>query len=209
MYYIYEYIFVACIRDTRHLGCCFSLIERLLTEGPRPDSHTLRWQPFYTEVTVVKNDNWGGHSTVAVNSLNFFHLGKALVQRGERCLQKWFMTEENGWQRAFWCQTSAGPPFFVRNLKDFRWGEPSWAPFALGFSKFPEIMGFSSPAPGLFSTRVTHSFFIGPAASFSEHRKSYRLILQFCVLWLLWLFVSLYLLLKHIQTDENDFFWEF
>lgn len=32
---LYEYIFVACIRDMRHLGCCFSLIERLVTEGPR------------------------------------------------------------------------------------------------------------------------------------------------------------------------------
>lgn len=33
-------------------------------------------------MTVVKNDNWGGHSTVAVNSLNFFHLGKALSAKG-------------------------------------------------------------------------------------------------------------------------------
>lgn len=33
-------------------------------------------------MTVVKNDNWGHHSTAAVNSLKFFHLGKALGAKG-------------------------------------------------------------------------------------------------------------------------------
>lgn len=33
-------------------------------------------------MTVVKNDNGGRHSTVAVNSLKFFHLGKALSAKG-------------------------------------------------------------------------------------------------------------------------------
>lgn len=33
-------------------------------------------------MTVVKNDNWGHPSTAAVNSLKFFHLGKALGAKG-------------------------------------------------------------------------------------------------------------------------------
>ena len=34
-------------------------------------------------MTVVKNDNWGGPSVVAVNALHFFHLGESVKCKGD------------------------------------------------------------------------------------------------------------------------------
>lgn len=83
-------------------------------------------------MTVVKNDNGGQCSTVAVNSLKFFHLGKALSAKGITLASKMIHDVSELFANGILELDLSGPlfercPFVFStvNLKDFKQCEPS------------------------------------------------------------------------------------
>lgn len=70
------------------LGLLLFTDRKIINRGTQAALTYIMVTAFYIEMTEVKNDNWGGHSTVAVNSLHFFHLGNALSAKGRTLLSK-------------------------------------------------------------------------------------------------------------------------
>lgn len=71
-------------------------------------------------MTVVKNDNWGGHSAVAVNSLNFFHLGKVLSAKGITLPSKMIHDGRELLANGVLVLDLSGAALLVLSLKDFK-----------------------------------------------------------------------------------------
>lgn len=152
-----------------HLGCCSSLIETLLRGTQAAPTYIMMTALLYWNDSGKKiyiYDNWGGHSTVAVNSLNFFRLGKALSAKGITWPSKMIhdVRTAGQWQ-ALWGSILVGsflvrcPPFFVFSLriKDFKWCEPSLSSLCFRILVVPSKIASLNPARCFFSSYFTSS----------------------------------------------------